>query len=58
MDRAGPAQSCGATELCAGHAQDVAQDPEEWDIAIDIDEMARPVDLDCVGHRRFFRDKT
>ena len=39
-----------ATELRAGHAQHVAQYPEERRVAIDIDRPIDAVDLDREGH--------
>src|SRR5438876_6536321 len=50
MDRARPAQREAATELGAGHAQDVAQHPKHRRVVVDIDAMRLPVDSDGEGH--------
>ena len=50
MDRAGAAQRHAATELRAGHAQHIAQHPEERRVVVDIDAVRLPVDSDGEGH--------
>src|SRR5258705_6210812 len=47
---AGAAQCHAAAELRAGHAEHVAQHPQEWDVAVDIDVVGGSVDFDGVGH--------
>jgi hypothetical protein len=46
MHGAGAAQRHAATELRASHAQDIAQHPEEWGVAVDIDAVGVAVDAD------------
>src|SRR5262245_30108942 len=50
MHGAGTAERHSTTELRAGHPDDIAQHPKEWCVAVDINVMCGPVDLDCVGH--------
>ena len=50
MHGAGAAERDPAAELCAGHAEHVAQHPEEWRVAIDIDAVCVPVDFNGEGH--------
>jgi hypothetical protein len=50
MHRAGAAQRHAAAEFGAGHAQHVAQYPEERRISVDIDVMHLAVDVDGEGH--------
>ena len=50
MHGASAAQRRAATEFRAGHAEYVAQDPEQWRVAINIDTTRGSVDFDCEGH--------
>jgi hypothetical protein len=50
MHGASAAQRHAATKLRTGHAEHVAQHPQEWRIAIDIDITRVPVDFDAKGH--------
>src|SRR5689334_3256185 len=50
MDRTGPAQSETATELRAGHTQDVAKHPQDRCVVVDIDAVCLAVDADGEGH--------
>jgi hypothetical protein len=47
------AERHAAAELRAGHADDVAQHPEERGIAVDIDGVIGSIDLDRKGHGYF-----
>ena len=46
MHRAGAAERQPAAELCAGHAEHVAQHPEERRVAVDIDGVCVSVDFE------------
>src|SRR5262249_38856440 len=50
MHRAGATQCHAAAELRAGHAQHVAQHPEQWRVAIDVDGANGAIDPDIVRH--------
>src|SRR5437879_2274490 len=50
MNRARTTQPETATELGAGHAQDIARHPEHRRVVVDIDAMCLPVDSDGEGH--------
>src|SRR5262245_6787954 len=50
MHGAGAAQRQAAAELGAGHAEHVAQHPEERRVAVDIDAVGAAVDFDGEGH--------
>src|SRR5512132_2392742 len=50
MDGAGAAERHPAAELRAGHAEHVAQHPQERGVTVDIDGPSEAVDLDCGGH--------
>src|SRR5215510_10403600 len=50
MHRAGAAQRHAAAEFRAGHAEHVAQHPEERGIAVDIDAVRAAVDFDSERH--------
>ena len=50
MHRAGAAQRHAAAEFCAGHAEDVAQYPEQRCVAVDIDGVRVAVNFDGEGH--------
>ena len=50
MHGAGAAQRHAAAELRAGHAEHVAQHPEQRRVAVDIDAVCSPVDFDGEGH--------
>src|SRR6201991_3909128 len=50
MHGAGAAQRLAATELGPGHAQHVAQHPEQRGVAVDIDLMGCAVNLQHEGH--------
>ena len=50
MHRAGAAQRHAAAEFRAGHAEHVAQHPEERRVAVDIDAVRSSVDFDREGH--------
>jgi hypothetical protein len=50
MHGAGAAQRHAAAELRAGHAEHVAQHPQERRIAVDIDAVCVPVDFDVKSH--------
>src|SRR5258705_12967706 len=50
MHGAGAAERHAAAELRAGHAEYVAQHPEERRVAVDIDHPIDAVDLNCGGH--------
>ena len=50
MHGAGAAERHAAAELRAGHAEHVAQHPEEWRVAVNIDAMCVPVDFNGEGH--------
>jgi hypothetical protein len=39
-----------AAEFGASHAEHIAQDPKQWNIAVGIDCSTLPVDFDLVGH--------
>src|ERR1051326_8638721 len=49
---AGPAQRHTAAEFRAGHAEHVAEHPEQRRVAIDVDAVRSPIDLDGEGHGR------
>src|SRR5256885_9391543 len=51
MDGARAAKPESATELRAGHTQDVAHHPEHWRIVVDIDAVHLPVDSNGEGHK-------
>ena len=53
MHRAGAAERHAAAELRAGHAQHVAQHPEQRRVAVDIDAVRAAVDFDGEGHGVF-----
>jgi hypothetical protein len=50
MHGASATQRHAATELRAGHAEYVAQNPEQWRVAINIYTTRGSVDFDCEGH--------
>src|SRR5918999_974370 len=50
VNGAGAAQRRAATELRTGHAENVAQDPEQWRVAVDVDVACGSVDLDGERH--------
>src|SRR5262249_4540454 len=50
MHSAGAAERPAAAELRAGHAEHVAQHPQERGVAVDIDGPIDAVDLDRDGH--------
>src|SRR5258705_5529085 len=50
MDRACAAQRTTATELGAGHAEDVAHHPQHRRVVVDIDAVCLPIDCDGEGH--------
>jgi hypothetical protein len=50
MHGAGAAERHATAELRAGHAEHVAQHPEERCVAVDIDTMRGSVDFDEEGH--------
>src|SRR3984893_14802201 len=50
VDGAGAAQRHPATELGAGHAEQVAQHPKQSRVAVNIDAVGRSVDFDGEGH--------
>jgi len=52
MNRAGAAERHAAAEFGAGHAEHVAQDPEQRGVAVDINRPIDAVDLDrdCHGY--------
>src|SRR5216684_8692970 len=50
MYGAGAAQRHAAAEFRAGHAEHVAQDPQESGVTVDIDRPIDAVDLDRCGH--------
>src|SRR5437660_1342283 len=50
MHGAGPAESHAAAELRSGHAEHVAQYPQERSVAVNIDRPIDAVDLDRGGH--------
>jgi hypothetical protein len=50
MHGAGATQRHAAAELGAGHAQYVAQHPQQRRVAIDVDAVHLAVDLQWVGH--------
>ena len=50
MHGAGAAERHAAAELRAGHAEHVAQHPEKWRVAVDIDALPAAVDFDGGGH--------
>jgi hypothetical protein len=50
MHRAGAAERHTAAELSAGHAQHVAQRPEERRVAVNIEAVRVTVDLNREGH--------
>src|SRR5438105_9087213 len=50
MDRARAAQRTAATELGAGHTEDVAHHPEHRRVVVDIDAVCLPIDCDGEGH--------
>src|SRR6266550_4530751 len=50
MHGAGAAERHAAAELRAGHAEHVAQYPQERSVAINIDRPIDAVDLDCGCH--------
>jgi hypothetical protein len=50
MNCAGSAQRHAASKLGSGQPKDVAQYPEQWCVAVDIDYMIRSIDFDCVRH--------
>lgn len=52
MDRAGAAQRHTAAELRTRHTQNVAQHPQQRCIAIDVDVMCCPINIDGEGHMR------
>jgi hypothetical protein len=51
MHSTGAAQRHAAAELRAGHAQHVAQHPEERRVVVDIDAVCVPVHFNGEGHR-------
>ena len=53
MYRAGAAQRHAAAELRAGHAQHVAQNPQERRVAVDIDRPNSAIHFDVVWHEFF-----
>ena len=50
MHRAGAAERHAAAELGAGHAEHVAQHPQERRVAVDIDAMGGSVDFNGESH--------
>ena len=50
MHGAGAAERHAAAELRAGQAEHVAQHPEEWRVAVNIDAVCVPVDFNGEGH--------
>src|SRR5882724_10046273 len=50
MHGVGAAQCHPASELRAGHAEHVAQHPQEWGVTVNIDVVGGSVDFDGVGH--------
>src|SRR5882724_5023284 len=50
MDSAGAAERRAAAELGAGHAEDVAEDPQNRSVAIDVNGPNDAVYLDIVQH--------
>src|SRR5229473_791533 len=50
MDRARAAKRHATAELGAGHAEHVAQHPEQWRVLIDIYGTGSAIYGDCVGH--------
>src|SRR5882762_3354871 len=50
MDRARAAQRTTATELGAGHTEDVAHYPQHRRVVVDIDAVCLPIDCDGEGH--------
>src|SRR5262245_5690445 len=51
MHRAGTAQRHAAAELGAGHAEHVAQHPQERGVAVDVDRPVDAIDPNRGGHR-------
>jgi hypothetical protein len=50
MDGAGATERRAAAKLGAGHAEDVAKDPQNGSVAIDVDGPDDAVYLDFVRH--------
>src|SRR5262245_63037731 len=50
MHRASAAERLPAAELGAGHAEHVAQYPQERRVAVDVDALNAAVDFQLVGH--------
>src|SRR6266446_10048277 len=50
MDRARAAQRTTATELGAGHTEDVAHHPQHRRVVVDIDAVCLPIDCDGERH--------
>jgi hypothetical protein len=57
MHGARPAQRDSAAELRAGHAEHVAQHPQEWRVAIDIDAVRLTVDFYSEDHASLLFDQ-
>jgi hypothetical protein len=55
MNRACTAKSHAAAELRAGHAEDVAEDPQQRCVFIDVDDVVCAVNFEGKGHRSFLR---
>ena len=53
MNGAGAAQSSTAPEFCARHSQYVADNPQQWRVAIDIYAVVDAVNPGVEGHREF-----
>ena len=47
---AGAAQRHATAELGTRHAEHVAQDPQKWDVPVDVDGMLNVIDLDGERH--------
>ena len=56
MHSAGAALADAAAEFGACHAEDIAQDPKQRNIAIDIHNPVLAIDFDLVGHGGFQLD--
>src|SRR6266851_1285393 len=50
MDRARAAKRHATAELSAGHAEHVAQNPEQWRVLVDVYGTRSAIYGDCIGH--------
>ena len=50
MHRASAALADAAAEFGAGHAKNIAQDPKQRNVAIDIHRPILAIDFDLIGH--------